>query len=262
MPSYCTECGALRGEGETFCTNCAARFPDGEDTKGPGPVDAISDPPGHGAKWYLGLTVALAVIVAAGLVGAYALFGRRGTASGPPDFSATVMSTPPDTSTSDPTATETPTPTFSDEPTPTPTFTTSTPYAGNATVAVAPQAADHPATRAAVALLSNYFIAINRRDYAAFRQLHTPAERAKLNRKQFTTGYRSTHDSEIQLSEMGAAADGRLRAVVVFVSTQNSADGPKGQTCTRWTVGKFLEVEGSSLRIGKTPPGSTTYTAC
>jgi hypothetical protein len=225
-------------------------------------VEAISDPSGHGAKWYFGLTVALAVIVAAGLFGADALFGRRGTVSGPPDFSATVVSTPLDSSTSDPTATETQTPTFSDEPTPTPTFTTSTPYAGNATVAVAPQAADHPATHAVVALLSDYFIAINGRDYGAFRRLHTRAERAKLTQKQFTTGYRSTHDSEIQLSELGTAADGRLQAVVVFVSTQNSADGPKGQTCTRWTVGKFLELEGSSLRVGKTPPGSSTYTAC
>jgi hypothetical protein len=129
-------------------------------------------------------------------------------------------------------------------------------------VAVAPKASQHAATRAVVELLTNYFVSINVRDYPRYRLLHTRAERAKLTQKQFSTGYRSTHDSKALLLDIGSAADGRLLAVVFFVSRQDSSDGPDGQTCTRWTIGKFLEQEGTSLRIGKAPPGYSTYDAC
>ncbi|MDX6252680.1 MAG: hypothetical protein QOF10_6040 [Kribbellaceae bacterium] len=273
MASYCTECGTLRGNGETFCTTCAARFPDAED---PRPEDSTSDPSGHGAGWYLALTVALAVVVAAGLVGANALFRQRGSASGPPDAGITFLTTPGDTTIPSPDPTELDTsPTLSEESTlptfdpttptlpvgPTPSAT-STPYAGNATVAVAAQASDHPSARAVVALLSKYFVSINARDYAGFRLLHTRAERAKLSPKQFSTGFRSTHDEQVLVQELGTAPDGRLLATVSFVSTQNSADGPDGQTCSRWTVGKFLQKEGTSLRIGKGLPGYSSYAAC
>lgn len=272
--SACTECGARRGPGQTFCANCGARFADGEEIFLRD--DTLSVPIADRASRYVALSIAFAVIMIAGIVGAAAVVHHRMIESSgnvPVAASSTPAEDPSVTESTLPTPSETPPPTTSEEPTPTnsdepthsdsvePTQTT-TPYAGNETVAVAPDAAEHPAARAVVALLTDYFVAINQRNFTKFRSIHTQSERAKLSRDEFLTGYRSTYDSQVQLLALETTEDGRLLASVSFVSTQDAADGRNGQTCTQWNVERFLEEESSDLRVGKTIPGRTQYFAC
>ncbi|NIK57328.1 hypothetical protein [Kribbella shirazensis] len=151
-------------------------------------------------------------------------------------------------------------PPVSSEPTETPV--PSVPTVGNEVVAVAPEAAQDPSAADVVELLTAYFTAINNHDYDSYQAQHTRAARAALTRKQFTAGFGSTIDSEITLLGLSTATDGRLLAQVSFTSTQKAEDGPDGQTCTRWTVGKFLEGQGTNLRIGKALSGHSTHEAC
>ncbi|MEV0803209.1 hypothetical protein AB0I34_36350 [Kribbella sp. NPDC050281] len=238
--------------------------------------DALSVPFADRADRYVALSIAFAVIMIAGIVGTAAVFHHRmleDPGNVPVAASSTPAEDPPVTESTMPTSSEPPPPTISEEPTPTnsdePTQTdsveptqTTTPYSGNETVAVAPEAADHPAARAVVALLTDYFVSINQRNYTKFRSIHTQSERAKMSRDEFLTGYRSTYDSQVQLLALETAEDGRLLASVYFVSTQDAEDGRNDQTCTQWNVGRFLEEESSHLRIGKTLPGQTKYSAC
>jgi len=268
MPSYCTQCGTRRGEGHALCTSCAKRFEDNAVTQ----HEPDAEPSGHGTGWYVGLSVALALIVIGGIVGGAAVFNHRTSATEdiPIGASPTQSDDRPYSEAPVPTETPLPTessvPTYSDSPTPYPEESTTTPpvpqYTGNASVAVAAEAAENPSSRAVVALLTKYFAAINQRDYAAYRQLHTRTGRAKMSKTEFLNGFRSTHDDQVLLRELGTAEDGRLLAMVDFVSSQDASDGPNGQTCTQWIVGKFLEKEGKNLRIGKSLSGYSTYTAC
>ena len=270
MPSYCTECGARRNEGQAFCTSCAKRFDDNAPTQD----EPAAEPSGHGTRWYIGLSVVLALVVIGGIVGGAAAFNRRPTSANgviPVDVFPTQSDDRRTTEAPGPTETVLPTETFvptePESPVPTsPEESTTTPpapqYTGNATVTVAADAAVNPSSRAVVALLTRYFVAINQRDYAAYRQLHTRTERAKMSESEFLKGFHTTHDDQVLLRELGTAEDGRLLAMVDFVSTQDASDGPDGQTCTQWTVGKFVEKEGKTLRIGKALPGYSTYTTC
>lgn len=277
MPTYCTECGTRRVDNEAFCTNCATRF-DAADVRPDSPDEAPDESSGHGPSWYVGLSITLAVIVIAAVVGGAALLRQRESAAEVSTVPITIFPTLSDdtidvgtplptysedstTFTEEPSYTEEPTLSYSEEP---PTTTTAPPPVelGNATVAVAPEAADNPSTRAIVALLTDYFTAINDRNYTTYRQLHTRAVRAKMTLSEFVNGYRSTQDSQVLLREVGTAEDGRLLAVVDFVSTQEPADGPDHQTCTRWSTGKFLEKEGTKLRIGKSLSGHSTHASC
>jgi hypothetical protein len=276
MPTYCTECGTRREGDETFCTSCATRY---DDAVRPDELDdAPEEPSGHGAGWYVGLSVALAVIVIGAVVGGAALLRQRVSSADAPisgvrlNSDGFIVTVPPDaeestTYTEEPQYTEEPTLSYSEEPTPSyteepPTTTAPPPDLGNATVSVAPEVAANATARAVVALLTDYFTAINERDYAAYQQLHARAVRAKLTRAEFVKGYRTTNNSQVLLRGLGTAEDGRLLATVDFVSTQDAADGPDNQTCTQWTVGKFLEKEGTKLRIGKALSGHSSSTAC
>jgi hypothetical protein len=275
MPTYCTECGTRREGDEAFCTNCATRY---DDAVRPDEVEeTLDEPSGHGANWYVGLSVALAVIMIGVVVGGAALLRERASSADVADAPITgqwinsdgyIVTTSPTDSGESSTYTEEPsyseTPPDTEQPTPSYTEETTTPppEVGNAIVAVAPQAGESTSAPAVVALLTDYFVAINDRDYTTYRQLHTRAVRAKLTKAEFVKGHRTTQNSEIVLRELGTAEDGRLLATVDFVSTQAAADGPDRQTCTRWSVGKFLEKEGSNLRIGKGLSGHASYTAC
>jgi hypothetical protein len=83
-----------------------------------------------------------------------------------------------------------------------------------------------------------------------------------MTRDQFLTGYRSAYDSEVQLRELRAAADGRLMAMVSFVSNQDATHDPNGQSCPNWTIWRYPKEEGSNLRSDKSFPGSSDSHAC
>ncbi|MFD3403904.1 hypothetical protein ACFWUU_24675 [Kribbella sp. NPDC058693] len=210
----------------------------------------------------------LAVVVTGGILGIDALVGRA-TAAASDQVLQNQWLTPDGYITSGPQpAEETPSdpwvpPATEDETSePVPIETTPTPEVGNELIAVDPAAAEEPAAADVVRLLTSYFTAINNHDYDSYQVLLTPAALATQTRKQFTNGFRSTLDSEITLLGLSTATDGRLLAQVSFVSRQNAIDGPDGQTCTRWTVGKFLEGQGTDLLIGKALSGHASHTSC
>lgn len=263
MPAYCTSCGTRRAEGDEVCSRCEAAFKDVDETR------SADSPPGHGASWFVGLTMVLAVIVTGGILGVDALIGRA-TAAASDQALQHQWLTPDGYITSGPVepAEETPSepwvpPATEDETSePVPIETTPTPEVGNELIAVDPAAAQEPTAPDVVRLLTSYFTVINNHDYESYQVLLTPAALATQTRKQFTNGFRSTVDSDITLLGLSTATDGRLLAQVSFVSRQNAEDGPDGQTCTRWTVGKFLEGEGANLQIGKALSGHASHEAC
>ncbi|WP_329002416.1 hypothetical protein OHA18_04780 [Kribbella sp. NBC_00709] len=265
MPAYCTSCGTRRAQGDEVCSHCEAAFKD-TGFKDTGETRSADGPPGHGTSWFVGLTMVLAVLVTGGILGADALIGRATAAATeqtlynqrltPDGYIEPAEETPTDPWV--PPATEDET----SEPTPVPAETTATPEVGNELIAVAPEAAQDPTAADVVRLLTSYFTAINNHDYDSYQVLLTRAARATQSRKQFTDGFRSTVDSEITLVGLGTATDGRQLAQVSFVSTQNAEDGPDGQTCTRWTVGKFIEGQGADLQIGKALSGHASREAC
>jgi hypothetical protein len=269
MSAYCTTCGARRAEGAKYCSHCEAAF---KDETSP-PADS---PPGYGADWFVGATVVLAALVTGAILGGDALIGRSVAAPETtvvrnqrltPDGFITdgpvqpVEETPTEVWTPAPSEDETSDiPTVSTEPTE--SVTPSEPVLGNDVVAVAPEAAQNPAAADVVQLLTAYFTAINNHDYDGHQAQLTRAARTNMSRQEFEKGYRSTVDSEITLVSLSTATDGRLLAQVSFVSRQDAADGPDGQTCTRWTLGKFLEGQGTGLRIGKALSGHSSREAC
>jgi len=139
------------------------------------------------------------------------------------------------------------------------------PNAGNTVVSVSRGASQHRSARAVVELLTNYFSSINEHDYQLYRQVQTRAafnaDPRKWTLAGFMDGFGSTTDSQIRLREIGTAADGRLTATVSFISRQAASAG-SGQTCTHWTITRFLRTEDSRLRIDTNPGNPTRHFAC
>jgi hypothetical protein len=135
--------------------------------------------------------------------------------------------------------------------------------AASDTVTAGPAATADPRTPGIVALLEQYFAAINTRDYRGYRSLLTAQRQAGLTRGGFIAGYRSTADSAEVLRRVGTGASGETVAVVVFTSHQDPADSANGQSCTRWRISLFLQPTGGGYAIGLAPPGHhDSYSAC
>ncbi|GAB2565020.1 hypothetical protein [Kribbella endophytica] len=284
MSAFCTVCGNRRTETTNYCTHCEAGFEESRPTR------RTEAPAGHEAAWFVGATVVLAVVVVIGILGTNAVisdalesassigtgnFGDDGDSNGDsnsygegnsggdasfigPDGFITPGYAPTSEEptwspapTEDETTTEAP-----PEPTPEPTL-------GNDLVSVAPEASQDPATTAVVELLTTYFAAINNHDYLTYQSQQTPAAQKLLTRPAFATGFRSTVNSEVNLLSITPTTDGRLLAKLTFTSTQDTADGPQGQTCTQWSVSKYLKGEPPTLLIDKAPKSyKATHKPC
>jgi hypothetical protein len=269
MSAYCTTCGTRRTESTNFCSHCEAGFEESRPTR------KTEAPAGHAESWFIGATVILAVAVVLGILGINALItnalttpasigagdvvhiGSDGYIS-PGVAPQTSEDVPTETSSPFPTAYETTT-----EPPTEPTTPTPEPTLGNDLVSVAPEAAQDPATPVVVDLLTSYFTAINDNDYVTYQAQQTPASQALMTRPKFATGFRSTANSDVTLLSLTPTADGRRLAKITFTSNQDAADGPEGQTCTRWSVSKFLKGEPPTLQIDKAPKSyKATYEPC
>jgi hypothetical protein len=276
MSVYCTSCGTRRAEPAKYCTQCEAGFEESRPTR------STEAPTSYGQGWYVGATVVLAVVVTLAIVGLNALATRSvngliedssATGSGvlgykidsdgyvvPAEGNPTTEEAPAFTpspseyETTEPTVEPTPEP----EPTPTPE-----PTLGNELVSITPEAAQDPAAPAVVDLLTTYYKAINDHDYPTYQAQQTRAANALLTRSDFATGFRSTVNSEVVIQSLSPTDDGRLLAGITFTSTQNAADGPKHQTCTHWSVGKFLKGQSPTLLIDKAPKSyKATFDPC
>lgn len=131
--------------------------------------------------------------------------------------------------------------------------TVSTPHTGNSVVSVATGARSDPRAGAVAAFLTRRYTDINERNFDDYWKMYTPSYRATFSPPQVAAGYRSTEIYNIVLIKLSDGGDGRLDATVTFSSTQDAADAPNGQTCTRWTVGFFLKNVGGAHLIDKPP---------
>ncbi|GAA1534664.1 hypothetical protein [Kribbella lupini] len=279
MSAFCTVCGNRRTETTNYCAHCEAGFEESRPTR------KTEAPAGHEAAWFVGATVALAVFVVVGILGANAVItdaltnaSSIGTgnshddessgdtnSSGEGNSGGDVSFIGPDgfvtpgyapSSEEPPTWSPAPTEDETSEPSPEPTL-------GNELVSVAPEASQHPAAAVVVDLMTTYFTAINNHDYLTYQSQQTPAAQKLLTRPNFAVGFRSTVNSDVNLVSVTRTTDGRLLAKLTFTSNQDAADGPQGQTCTRWTVAKYLKGEPPTLLIDKAPKSyKSTHTAC
>ncbi|HUY51491.1 MAG TPA: hypothetical protein VMV92_38275 [Streptosporangiaceae bacterium] len=128
----------------------------------------------------------------------------------------------------------------------------SRPAAGRALVVIAPALADKAVAQQIAALLDSYFAAVNDRDYKEYSSLFEL--RHHLTAGQFTSGYRSTRDSDAAL--IGLVDNNRgLAATVTFQSQQNPAASPEHARCNDWRITLYLRRIGGVYLIGPPPPG-------
>jgi hypothetical protein len=135
------------------------------------------------------------------------------------------------------------------------------PRPSNALVSLAPAAAGYPDAGAIQPVITEYFRAINSRDYTGY--LTTQSAGNAPTEQQFQTGFRSTTDSHVVVTSITTAPDGRSAADVTFTSRQQPQDGPDGESCTNWQVMMFFDDDAGTYTIG-TPPADyrASYQAC
>jgi hypothetical protein len=114
-----------------------------------------------------------------------------------------------------------------------------------------------------VDVLTGYFVSIEQRDFATYRSLFAAPIRTAMDPGKVARGYRSTRNADVRLVRLDDLGGGRAAAWVDFTSTQAAVDGPDGQTCTRWSIGLFLQPEAGREVIGAPPSGyRATYRPC
>jgi hypothetical protein len=139
--------------------------------------------------------------------------------------------------------------------TPTGSPTTSTPAAGGGSqVALGPGVSGQTAGSVA-AFASQYFAAVNRRDYQAYISLFAPGADPGMDAQKFQAGYASTTDSSETLVALAGAASGKTAASLTFVSHQGAASSATHTACTNWRITLYLVPSGASYLISHPPAG-------
>jgi hypothetical protein len=128
-------------------------------------------------------------------------------------------------------------------------------------VSLAAPAALYPDAALIAPVIAAYFRAINSRDYAGYLTTQQPGH--ALTAQQFQTGFRSTEDSNVRVTSIAIAPDGRPAADVTFTSRQQPQDGPGGESCTNWHLTMFFDNRAGTYTLGVPPAGyHASYQAC
>jgi hypothetical protein len=126
---------------------------------------------------------------------------------------------------------------------------------------LAPAAARYPGATAIQAIISQYFQAINSRNYAAYLATLSPGNAPAA--RHFQIGFQSSRDSDVLVTGITTAPDGRPAADVTFTSRQRPQDGPEGESCTNWHVTMYFDGSAGTYTIGAPPNGyKAAYQAC
>jgi hypothetical protein len=129
------------------------------------------------------------------------------------------------------------------------------------TAVLAPAAARYPGATAIQAVVSQYFQAINGRDYAAYQATQSPG--IAMTASQFRAGFASTRDSAVLITGITTMPGGQPAADVTFTSRQQPQDGPEGESCTNWHVTMYFDGSAGTYTIGAPPNGyKAAYHAC
>lgn len=134
---------------------------------------------------------------------------------------------------------------------------------GPVVVSLAAELRDSPYAAAVTTLLTQYFTAINTRDYDAW--LATLSRRHRTSdRPTFLANYASTVDDDILVVAITTRPDGVLMVAATFRSRQDPlhapADLPAG--CLRWRIGYPLVRENGELRIPVLGKANSSYQRC
>ena len=130
-------------------------------------------------------------------------------------------------------------------------------------VAVTAAAAAGPDAKAVTRLVTRYFRAINRHDFATYRTLFSVSLRAELSSSAFMRGYGTSRDSLTTLRSITPVGDGELDATVSFTSHQRPADTPSHSACTTWSISLYLVRQGHGYVIVSPPAGyRASYVTC
>jgi len=137
------------------------------------------------------------------------------------------------------------------------------PPVGQAGLVAISAAASVPAAPHVAAFLSQYFQAINAKDYPAYRSMYDPASNPAQSEAGFRSGYRTTYDSAITLVALVPSGTGGWLATVTFTSNQAPSASPAGTSCTRWRVLYVLAPASATFVLEQAPPGyHAAYQAC
>lgn len=188
--------------------------------------------------------VALIVLLAAAVSGLGSWYAVRATPVA--HQSAITAASSPATSPPPPSQ-----PTTGGAPSPSPSPSAPAPSPSDTLVALAPPAAGYPYAAAIQPVIAEYFRAINSRDYTGYLTVESPGN--ALTEQQFQLGFRSTVDSDVLVTSITTAPDGRPAAAVTFTSRQHPQDGPGGESCTNWQVTMFFDGNAGTYTIGAPP---------
>ncbi|GAA1024440.1 hypothetical protein GCM10009565_29740 [Amycolatopsis albidoflavus] len=135
---------------------------------------------------------------------------------------------------------------------------------GSVQVAVAPDAENHPQDDAVRTVLQAYFNALNKKDYDAWTETVSDARRSKTPEVDWHRNFQSTKDVNILLYRIEPGAQGTLRALVGFTSTQslNEAPGDFQETCINWRLVLPMKFEHGSYRIDTVDGTATEHDKC
>jgi hypothetical protein len=116
---------------------------------------------------------------------------------------------------------------------------------------------------AVVALLDDYFAAINDHDFQQYRSLLGARMRKAETAAAFRARYLTTADSSATLIGLASGSGPGVAATITFTSHQPAADSPTRSACTSWQTTLYLHPKGKSYVIGE-PPASyrAIYRAC
>ncbi|RZT84892.1 hypothetical protein EV383_1749 [Pseudonocardia sediminis] len=134
--------------------------------------------------------------------------------------------------------------------------------AGSNTVQLSDDAATHPAATLVLEQIQLYFNAINNRDYPTWTQVVTDERAAQQPREDWLRGIGSTTDGTIRVDRITDLDQGRVLALVRFVSVQNPADGPAGLKVGRICWRASLPMAGSPPRLEVGDAASTLGAPC
>jgi hypothetical protein len=126
-------------------------------------------------------------------------------------------------------------------------------------VLIAPGLTQNPAAGPVDSLLMGYFTAINTHDFRQYASAFLPSIRHQLSAASFTSGYKSTRDSNASLVGIGAAPEHGLAVTVTFTSTQQPVPSQGVTGCTYWAITLFLGQHGTGFLIGSAPAGYHPY---
>ena len=134
--------------------------------------------------------------------------------------------------------------------------------AGTDTVALSADAAEHPAAQLVLEQIQLYFNAINNRDYQTWSQVVTDERASQQPRSEWLRGIGSTTDGTIRVDRIVGLDEGRVLALVRFVSVQDPDDGPAGLKVGRICWRASLPMAGSPPRLEVGDAESTLGAPC